>query len=136
MKMHQVAVAMGSLCGLLVVGCGGVRTKPDAYLFAQYVSAIKSAVTSNWLLPDGLPETSCKVHIEQLPGGQVVGVAVDAGCPYDERGRRSLENAVKRTWKLPYQGFEAVFRPDLTLSFSAPQCSKPEKGPNKRGRVH
>jgi hypothetical protein len=60
MKAYQVPVAMGALCGLLVAGCSGAGTKPDANLFAQYLSAIKGAVISNWLPPDGLPKTSVR----------------------------------------------------------------------------
>jgi colicin import membrane protein len=42
---------------------------------------------------------------------------VDSSCPYDEAGRRSVENAVLRAQPLPYQGFESVFQRDLTFTF-------------------
>jgi colicin import membrane protein len=42
---------------------------------------------------------------------------VDSSCPYDDAGRRSLENAVLRTKTLPYKGFEKVFQRNLTLIF-------------------
>ena len=89
-----------------------------AVLLQRYAVAIQSAVTPNWLRPDNMPLVSCKVHIVQLPGGVVVSATVDANCPYDAAGRRSIENAVLRTQILPYRGFEKVFRRDITLTFT------------------
>lgn len=86
-------------------------------LLDQYGAAIQNAVTPNWLRPDNMPNVPCKVHIVQLPGGEVMSATVDSSCPYDEAGRRSIENAVLRTKTLPYKGFESVFRRDITLTF-------------------
>jgi colicin import membrane protein len=89
----------------------------DTGLEGQYKAAIQNAVTQNWLRPDNMPDVSCVVHIVQIPGGDVVSAKVDAGCPYDEAGRRSIENAVLRAQPLPYKGFESVFRRTLDFTF-------------------
>ncbi|NII09975.1 cell envelope integrity protein TolA [Oleiagrimonas sp. C23AA] len=91
---------------------------PDQGLKAQYLAAIQSAVTQAWLRPDNIPpHVVCKVHITQIPGGQVINAQVDSSCPYDDIARRSIENAVMRAQPLPYHGFEKVFSRDLTLNF-------------------
>jgi colicin import membrane protein len=82
-----------------------------------YAAAIQNAVTPNWLRPDNMPAVPCTVHIVQLPGGDVMSATVDPSCPYDEAGRRSVENAVLRTKTLPYAGFESVWRRNLTFTF-------------------
>lgn len=89
----------------------------NANLRDEYLAAIQNAVTPNWLRPDNMPDVPCKVHIVQLPGGDVLSAKVDPSCPYDEAGRRSVENAVLRSEPLPYKGFESVFSRDLTFTF-------------------
>lgn len=89
----------------------------DSSLSDEYAAAIQSAVTPNWLRPDNMPDAPCKVHIVQLPGGDVMSATVDPSCPYDAAGRRSVENAVLRTKTLPYKGFESVFERNLTFTF-------------------
>jgi colicin import membrane protein len=83
----------------------------------QYLAAIQNAVTPNWLRPDNMPNVPCKVNIVQLPGGDVMSAKADPSCPYDEAGRRSIENAVLRAQPLPYKGFESVFSRTLTFTF-------------------
>ena len=81
--------------------------------------------TNSWVA--GLktrPETvplgqRCRVRITQIPGGEVIDASVDPSCPYDERGRRSIEAAVLKAQPLPYAGFESVFRRTLILNFEA-----------------
>ncbi|MEO7068392.1 MAG: cell envelope integrity protein TolA [Rhodanobacter sp.] len=82
-----------------------------------YAAAIQNAVTPNWLRPANMPNVPCQVHIVQLPGGDVMSAKVDSSCPYDEAGRRSIENAVLRAQPLPYKGFESVFQRTLTFTF-------------------
>jgi len=93
------------------------NNSPDSDLSSEYAAAIQNAVTPNWLRPDNMPEVPCDVHIVQSPGGDVLSATVDSSCPYDEAGRRSVENAVLRTKTLPYKGFEKVFRRNLTFTF-------------------
>lgn len=82
-----------------------------------YKAAIQNAVTPNWLRPDNMPNLPCKVNIVQLPGGDVLSATVDPSCPYDEAGRRSVENAILRTKTLPYKGFESVYQRDIPFIF-------------------
>ncbi|NUR23499.1 cell envelope integrity protein TolA [Frateuria sp.] len=89
----------------------------NSSLADQYAAAIQNAVTPNWLRPDNMPDVPCVVHIVQLPGGDVMSAKVDSSCPYDDAGKRSIENAVLRTKTLPYKGFESVFQRELTLTF-------------------
>jgi colicin import membrane protein len=86
-------------------------------LSSQYAAAIQNAVTQNWLRPDNMPSTPCVVHIVQLPGGDVMSAKVDSSCPYDEPGKRSIENAVLRATPLPYKGFEKVFQRQIDFTF-------------------
>ncbi|WP_426702234.1 cell envelope integrity protein TolA [Rhodanobacter sp. Col0626] len=89
----------------------------NSSLADEYAAAIQNAVTPNWLRPDNIPAVPCQVHIVQSPGGDVMSATVDSSCPYDEAGRRSVENAVLRTKTLPYKGFESVFQRNLTFTF-------------------
>ena len=102
-------------------------------LMTSYALAIQAAVTKNWLLPDGLPNATCRVHIVQLTGGIVESATVDSSCPYDDRGRRSVVNAVLRTQNLPYKGFESVFQRNIVLTFFPPEPAR--TGKNERGRL-
>lgn len=89
----------------------------NSNLSDEYAAAIQNAVTSNWLRPTNMPSVPCKVNIVQLPGGDVMSAKADPSCPYDEAGRRSIENAVLRAQPLPYKGFESVFQRTLTFTF-------------------
>jgi colicin import membrane protein len=89
----------------------------NSSLADEYAAAIQNAVTPNWLRPDNIPTVPCQVHIVQSPGGDVMSATVDSSCPYDDAGRRSVENAVLRTKTLPYKGFESVFQRNLTFTF-------------------
>lgn len=91
----------------------------DSGLRGKYMAAIQNAVTQNWIRPDTVQNGQvCKVHVKQLPGGDVLSVNVDPSCPYDAAGRTSVENAVLAAKPLPYQGFETVFQRDLTITFN------------------
>jgi colicin import membrane protein len=85
-----------------------------------YGAAIQNAVKQNWIGPDNIPPKAlCLVHIVQLPGGDVISAKVDSSCPYDEAGRKSVEDAVYRTHQLPYKGFESVFTRTVDINFQA-----------------
>ncbi len=86
-------------------------------LSSAYAAAIQNAVTPNWLRPDNMPSVPCDVEIVQSPGGDVIRATAAANCPYDDAGKRSVENAVLRTKTLPYKGFESVFRRNLIFTF-------------------
>lgn len=94
----------------------------DESLLGQYTIAIQRAIERNWLRPETVrPGLECKMRIRQIVGGEVIAVAIDASCPYDDLGRRSIEAAVLKAQPLPYAGFESVFRPDLLFTFKAPE---------------
>lgn len=86
-------------------------------LSSAYAAAIQNAVTPNWLRPDNIAAASCDVDIVQSPGGDVISATAAANCPYDDAGKRSVENAFLRTRTLPYKGFEKVFNRHLTVTF-------------------
>lgn len=122
-KMDQASAAMRR-----------AHIEAEHSLVGRYASAIQAAVTANWLAPDGLPNAACKVHIVQLPGGNVVSAGADASCPFDVKGRRSAVDAVLRTQTLPYKGFERVFQPNIDLIFFPPQTGMGEiKSRNRNG---
>ena len=92
----------------------------DQGLLARYQAALQEAILRNWTRPDSVPVGQrCRLHIRQVPGGSVIDVQVDASCPYDELGKRSVEAAVLKAQPLPYAGFEAVFNRNLNLNFEA-----------------
>ena len=89
-------------------------------LTARYAAALTEAILRQWTRPDTVPlGQRCRIVIRQIPGGEVIDAEVDPSCPYDERGRRSIEAAVLKAQPLPYAGFESVFARTLTLNFEA-----------------
>jgi colicin import membrane protein len=91
---------------------------PDAGLRAQYLAAIQNTLKQNWVGPDNMPPNQqCLLHIVQLPGGQVVSAKVDSNCPFDDAGRKSVEDAAMRANQLPYKGFESVFSRNVDMYF-------------------
>lgn len=95
----------------------GNNGENDADLRARYVAAIQRVVQSNWTRPDNVPDLPCRVTIVQLPGGEVISAEVEAGCPYDDLGKRSVEAAVLKAQPLPYAGYESVFDRRLNFTF-------------------
>lgn len=89
-------------------------------LTARYAAALQDAILRQWTRPETVPlGQRCKIVIRQIPGGEVIEAEVDPSCPYDERGRRSVEAAVLKAQPLPYAGFESVFQRTLILNFQA-----------------
>ncbi|HEY0661151.1 MAG TPA: cell envelope integrity protein TolA [Lysobacter sp.] len=92
----------------------------DEGLLARYRAALQAAIASKWTRPDTVPlGMRCRIHIRQLPGGEVMSAEVSSPCAYDEQGRRSIEAAVLKAQPLPYAGFESVFSRDLNINFEA-----------------
>ena len=89
-------------------------------LTARYAAALQDAILRQWTRPDTVPlGQRCKIVIRQIPGGEVIEAEVDPSCPYDARGRRSVEAAVLKAQPLPYAGFESVFQRTVILNFQA-----------------
>ncbi len=89
----------------------------DDDLAARYAAAIQAAVTNNWNRPESAaPGLRCTINVAQIPGGEVISVSIGSPCNADDVTRNSLEQAVKRA-ALPYQGYEKVFRRNITFNF-------------------
>jgi colicin import membrane protein len=92
---------------------GQLATKKD-----EYVIAIQSLVTQNWLRPPTAQAgLNCTVHVVQIPGGEVISSNIVGRCNGDEATRRSIIAAVDRTGVLPYRGFEDVFEREINFNF-------------------
>ena len=95
-------------------GAGG----QDDDLAARYAAAIQSAVTNNWNRPDSAsPGLRCTIVITQIPGGELLNVAVASPCNADQVTRNSIESAVRKAAPLPYQGYEKVFQRSIRFNF-------------------
>jgi len=95
-------------------GAGG----QDDDLAARYAAAIQSAVTNNWNRPDSAaPGLRCTIVITQIPGGELMNVAVTNPCNADQVTRNSIESAVRKAAPLPYQGYEKVFQRSIRFNF-------------------
>ncbi|MDR7191724.1 TonB C-terminal domain-containing protein [Luteimonas terrae] len=118
-------VAFG-LSGLLLAGAA--LTSRHAYandahddvLRARYGAALREAIQSAWLVPEGISaDARCRIVIQQVPGGDVVAVDTLPDCGFDAPARQSLLRAVQRAAPLPYVGFEPVFSRSLILTFTS-----------------
>jgi len=90
----------------------------DDSLQAQYYASIQNAVTAAWMRPDNAPAgLLCRIHIIQIPGGEVISANVTSPCTADPVTRSSIEQAVLRAAPLPYKGFEPVFRREFNFDF-------------------
>jgi colicin import membrane protein len=85
---------------------------------AEYIAAIATVVTNNWLRPPtAQPGLNCKVKVVQIPGGEVVSSSLSGSCNGDEATRRSILAAVDRAGVLPYRGYEDVFQREIEFTF-------------------
>jgi colicin import membrane protein len=89
----------------------------NSTLTDQYRAAIINTLQQNWQGPADTPSVPCLLHIVQARGGLVVSAKVDASCPYNDAGKKAVEDAALRAHQLPYQGFESVFAPNLDFYF-------------------
>jgi colicin import membrane protein len=89
-----------------------------ATLDQEYQLAIQSQVTQNWLRPPtAQPGLRCTLKIVQIPGGEVISAAIAGKCNGDQATRRSIVAAVERIGRLPYRGFEDVFKREIDFIF-------------------
>jgi len=89
-----------------------------ATLDQEYQIAIQSQVTQNWLRPlTAQPGLRCTLKIVQIPGGEVISAAIAGKCNGDQATRRSIVAAVERVGRLPYRGFEDVFKREIDFIF-------------------
>ena len=94
------------------------RAGQIATLDQEYQLAIQSQVTQNWLRPPtAQPGLRCTLKIVQIPGGEVISAAIAGTCNGDQATRRSIVAAVERVGRLPYRGFEDVFKREIDFLF-------------------
>ena len=88
---------------------------------ARYQAAIARKINQAWSnRPDSVKSgMRCRLSISQAPGGRVTAVSVGSPCAYDEAGKASIVNAVKKASPLPYAGFESVFQASFPTNFQA-----------------
>jgi colicin import membrane protein len=86
-------------------------------LMQQYLAQIRGRIERAWIRPPGArPGLSCEVRITQVPGGEVVGVQVQA-CNGDDAVRQSIEAAAYRASPLPNPPDPALFDRNLVVTF-------------------
>ncbi len=82
----------------------------------QYISDIANKVQRNWLRAPGSTGTLCSVLINQIPGGDIVGVRV-TDCDGDTAFQRSVESAVRKASPLPMPADPALFQREIQFDF-------------------
>lgn len=88
-----------------------------AGLLDQYRALIQQKVRRNWIRPPSAGAgVRCELHINQIPGGEVISVRI-GDCNGDEATRRSIEAAVKKASPLPEPPDPALFERNLILIF-------------------
>lgn len=121
MRQMPFALSVLSLVAMLPMAAGGAKATESAT--ADYARAIHAVIQQHWEAysygSEMAPGASCPVRILQQPGGMVAGVEPLPDCSFDEAGRRSVAEAVRKAAPLPYEGFEAVFQPEIRMTFQA-----------------
>ena len=93
----------------------------DAGELAAYRFALQQKVERNWIKPaSSPPDLQCEVRVQQLPGGEVVSVAI-LTCNGDAAVRRSIEAAIKKASPLPTPRNPNLFDRNLRFTFRPEQ---------------
>jgi colicin import membrane protein len=83
----------------------------------RYTFALGRKIENNWIQPASADKgISCVVNVRQLPGGEVISVAVET-CNGDESVRRSVEAAVYKASPLPDPEDPSLFERNLRFIF-------------------
>lgn len=84
---------------------------------AQYLALIRNRVERNWVRPaSAIPGIECVVHVNQIPGGDVVNVRVGQ-CNGDASVVRSIIAAVEKSSPLPPPSDPTLFDRNLRFTF-------------------
>lgn len=84
----------------------------------EYIAMIRQQVQRNWIRPPSASSgVRCTLHINQIPGGDVVGVRI-AECNADDATRRSIEAAVVKASPLPEPRDPTLFDRNLIFIFA------------------
>ena len=90
-------------------------------LRGRYIADIQNKVERNWIRPASAKQgLSCKVVVNQIPGGEVINVTVTQ-CIGDEVFRRSVESAVYKASPLPRPSDPALFDREIVFTFKPKQ---------------
>ena len=94
-----------------------LRDASDREARQQYIAPIRQKVERNWLRPPGAPAgLKCVVRVSQIPGGEVVGIAIQTSSgnvAFD----RSVEEAVLRSSPLPVPKDPSWFDRHILITF-------------------
>lgn len=87
-------------------------------LLQEYIALVRQKVERNWIRPPSARSgLRCKVHINQIPGGDIVSVRI-AECNANEATRRSIEAAVVKASPLPEPKDPTLFDRNLIFDFN------------------
>lgn len=90
-----------------------------ANLSGEYEAEIQALVTNNWNRPPtAQPGLRCKIFVVQSTGGWIINQSVANPCNADQVTKDSILNAVRRTERLPYDGYEDVFAREIEFTFT------------------
>ena len=86
-------------------------------LRGQYIADIQSKVARHWIRPASARQgLSCKVVVNQIPGGEVINVRTTK-CIGDDVFRRSVEAAVYKASPLPRPSDPGLFDREIVFNF-------------------
>lgn len=121
-KKQQSARRRAELQREIAVEQGALNARRAA-LLNQWIAVVKQKVQSNWNEPANAPSNlSCKVQVEQVPGGTVANASV-ISCNGDEAIQQSVITAVLRSSPLPPPPEPSLFQREFILNFT------PQSGP-------
>jgi len=93
------------------------KQKRLSSLRGRYIADIQNKVERNWIRPASARQgLKCKVSVSQIPGGEVINVAVTQ-CIGDEVFRRSVEAAVYKASPLPRPSDPGLFDREIVFTF-------------------
>lgn len=85
---------------------------------ALYMARIRQKIERNWNVPASAnAELKCSVRVQQIPGGDVVGVTI-LSCNGDDAVKRSVEAAVRNSSPLPEPSDPSLFDRNIRLNLS------------------
>jgi colicin import membrane protein len=116
-KKRELEAAMRAEIAAEQQRMAAARQRQLQTLRGRYIADIANKVERNWLRPPSAKRgLSCKVVVKQIPGGEVINVAV-THCTGDEVFRRSVETAVYKASPLPSPPDPALFDREIVFTF-------------------
>jgi len=85
------------------------------------MALIRQKVERNWSAPASADaELKCSVRVQQVPGGEVIGVKI-LTCNGDDAVKRSVEAAIYRSSPFPEPSDPSLFDRNILLNLSIRQ---------------